>query len=213
MACIGTRAHSAIDMGTEGAQLTPITVTVRPDEATRTPNSGCVWVAEATIEGRAYVARSRHGAPNALPRQLVAAGLADRPMVIRYQGFAGAMTWRSFHAAANWTYSEGDQPVRRVRYKERPEGLSSVRRTGQKCVSSPAADVVDLPPTVGDEMAARTTAAGTRECGACGRSFRPSRPWARFCRPACRLRAHRSEGANESPPEALARSEAYERRR
>jgi hypothetical protein len=37
-----------------------------------------------TVEGRTYTARSRHGAANELARQLVAAGLADRPMVIRH---------------------------------------------------------------------------------------------------------------------------------
>jgi len=58
-----------------------------------------------------------------LARKLVVAGFADRPMVVDYQGLAGTVTWYSFHAAANWTYSEADQPLRRVRYKERPEGL------------------------------------------------------------------------------------------
>ena len=96
--------------------------------------SACVWIAEATVDGVAYTARSRHGAPNALARRLVAAGLADRPMVIRYQGLAGTMLRRSFHAAANWTYSEGDQSLRRVRYKERPEGLFSVRGPGQNAL-------------------------------------------------------------------------------
>jgi hypothetical protein len=46
--------------------------------------SACVWIAEVTVEGRTYTARSRHGAANELARQLVAAGLADRPMVIRH---------------------------------------------------------------------------------------------------------------------------------
>src|SRR5215469_15568842 len=102
--------------------LTPITVTCRPLEATRTANSPCSWIAEATIEDQTYTAKARHGAPNELARQLVAAGLADRPMVIRYRGLAGSLSYRSFHAAAKWTYKEGDRPLRRVRYKERPEG-------------------------------------------------------------------------------------------
>ena len=37
---------------------------------------------------------------DALARQLVAAGLADRPMVIRYHGLAGTMIYHSFHTAA-----------------------------------------------------------------------------------------------------------------
>jgi hypothetical protein len=44
--------------------------------------------------------------------------------MIRYPGLVGTMFHRSSLAAAKWTYSEGDQPLRRVRYKKRPEGLS-----------------------------------------------------------------------------------------
>ena len=40
-----------------------------------TPNSACVWIAEATVEGRTYSARSRHRAANELAWQLVAAEL------------------------------------------------------------------------------------------------------------------------------------------
>jgi hypothetical protein len=76
---------------------------------------------------------------------MIATGLADRPIVIRYRGLVGTMTWRSFHAAATWTYSEGNQPLRRVRYKQRPEGLFRRSGTGEKCVSSPVDDVVDPP--------------------------------------------------------------------
>jgi hypothetical protein len=42
----------------------PIAVTTWPDEATRTSNSACVWIAEATVEGRTYTARSRYGRAN-----------------------------------------------------------------------------------------------------------------------------------------------------
>jgi hypothetical protein len=84
--------------------------------------------------------KSAHGAPNELARQLVAAGFADRPMVIRYQGLAGSMTYRSFHASATWTYSEGNQPLRRVRYREPPEGVFLGSGARQKCVSSPVVD-------------------------------------------------------------------------
>jgi hypothetical protein len=47
------------------------------------------------VEGRTYTAQSRHGPANQLARQLVAAGLPDRSMVIRYRGLAGTMTYRS----------------------------------------------------------------------------------------------------------------------
>jgi hypothetical protein len=62
-----------------------------------------------TVESRNYTARSRHGPANQLARQLVAAGFPDRPMVIRYRGLAGTMTYRSFHAAATWNFSEGER--------------------------------------------------------------------------------------------------------
>ena len=105
-------------------RVIPIAVTAWPDEATRTSNSACVWTAEAMVEGRTYTAQSRHGPANQLARQLVAAGFPDRSMVIRYRGLAGTMTYRSLHAAATWTFSEGERRLRRVRYKEPPEGIS-----------------------------------------------------------------------------------------
>jgi hypothetical protein len=167
--------------------MTPIMVTTWPDEHTRTSNSASAWVAEMMVDGRVYVARSRHGAANELARQLVAAGLADRPMVIRYRGRAGTMTYRSFRATATWTFTEGDQPLRRVRYRERPEGLFLVCGTGQKCVSSPGDDEVDLPAADTHETHSPTM----RRCEGCQSDFLPARPWSRFCSPACRLRSYR----------------------
>jgi hypothetical protein len=120
-----------------------------PDEATRTSNSACVWTAEAMVEGRTYTARSRHGPANQLARQLVAAGFPDRSMVIRYRGLAGTMTYRSLHAAATWTFSEGERRLRRVRYREPPEGVFLGSGTGQKCVSPSMADDVGRPPANG----------------------------------------------------------------
>jgi hypothetical protein len=162
--------------------MMPITVTTWPDESTRTPNSACAEVAEAMVEGRVYVARSRHGAPNELARQLVTAGLADRPMVIRYRRRVGTMIYHSFHGAARWTYTEGDQPLRRVKYREQPEGVFLGSGTRQKRVSSPAVDIVEPQPAEARE---------THSCDGCGKAFQPPRPWSRFCSPACRLRAHR----------------------
>jgi hypothetical protein len=164
--------------------MTPIIVATWPDEATRTPKSACAWIAEAPVDGKTYTAHSRHGAPNELARQLVAAGRADRPMVIHYRGLAGTLAYASFHAAATWTYSEGDQPLRRVRYKERPEGLFLRSGGGQKCVSSPPDDIVGI-------SGLDLLKTGQRRCVSCDIDFLPARPWSRFCSPACRLRAHR----------------------
>jgi len=170
--------------------MIPIAVTTCPNEATRTPNSACIWIAEATVEGRTYTARSRHGAPNELARQLVAAGIIDRPMVIRYRGLAGTMTCRSFHAAAIWTYSEGDQPLRRVRHKEQPEGLFLRSGDGENAFHRAPDDVVVIP----EPDPLKT---GPRKCVSCDGDFLPARPWSRFCSPACRLRAHRRPGGRE----------------
>jgi hypothetical protein len=169
----------------------PISVTTWPEAATRTSNSACVWIAEATVEGSTYTARSRHGSANELARHLVAAGLPDRPMVIRYHGLAGTMTYRSFHAAATWTFSEGERTLRRVRYRAPPEGVFLGRGTGQKCVSSPVADDVESRPANERKAGAAPPAVETRHCDECDTDFRPARPWSRFCCPACRLRAHR----------------------
>src|ERR1700731_57200 len=73
-------------------RVIPIAVMTWPDEATRTSNSASLWIAEATVEGRTYTARSRHGPANQLARQLVAAGFPDRPMVLHYHELAGTMT-------------------------------------------------------------------------------------------------------------------------
>jgi hypothetical protein len=173
--------------GGEIGPITTIFVTCRSDEATRTPNSSCAWVAETMVDGRVYVARSRYGAANELARQLVASGLADRPMVIHYRGRAGVMTYGSFHAAATRTFREGDQPLHRVRYREQPEGLFLVFGTGQKCVSSPGDNEVD--PLGADTH--ETHSPTMRPCEGCESDFLPARPWSRFCSPACRLRSYR----------------------
>jgi hypothetical protein len=128
---------------------------------------GRVWIAEATVEGRTYTARSRHSPANQLARQLVAAGFPDRPMVIRYRGLAGTMAYRSFYAAARWTFSEGERPLRRVRYREPPKGVFLGSGTGQKCVSSPVADEVARPPANGRYAEAPLPAVETCHCEAC----------------------------------------------
>jgi ferredoxin len=104
--------------------------------------------------------------------------------VIHYAGRAGTMTCRSFHAAARWTYSEGDQPLRRVRYKEQPEGLFLPRGDGENAFHRPPDDIVVIPRVDPLKME-------RRRCVSCDVDFFPARPWSRFCSSACRLRAHR----------------------
>jgi hypothetical protein len=164
--------------------MTPITVTCWPDATTRTPNSSCLWIAEATVDGHVYVARSRHGAPNELARRLIAVGIAERPMVISYRGRARSIIYCSFQAAATWTFSEGDQPLRRVRYKEQPEGLFLRSGDGENAFHRAQDDLVVTP----EPDPLKT---GRRKCVSCDGDFLPARPWSRFCSPGCRLRAHR----------------------
>jgi hypothetical protein len=95
-----------------------IQVHCRPLEDTRTPNRPCQWLAECEIDGRYFVARSRHGAVYELARVLVAAGVEDRPLRVTFAGLAGYMTWPSFVKAARWTLTEGvATPLRRTPWK------------------------------------------------------------------------------------------------
>jgi hypothetical protein len=97
----------------------------RPLEETRGPNSPCQWLAECEVDGRRFMARSRHGAVYELARVLVAAGVADRPLCV-----AGHMTWPSFVAAARMDAHRGG---RDTAAQEAMEEISSLgwTRIGQ----------------------------------------------------------------------------------
>jgi hypothetical protein len=112
----GARAHPPRP---RRAERPVITVQCRPLPETRTSNSACAWLAECEVDGRRFNARSRHGAPNALARELVAAGIPDDALEIHFEGLAGTMRYPSFHAAAGWTFSESaSTPLRRVPFRE-----------------------------------------------------------------------------------------------
>jgi len=57
-----------------------------PDEQTRTPKNACLYQAEVVIDGKRYSAGSRRGAPFALARVLVAAGVLDQPVSLTQEG-------------------------------------------------------------------------------------------------------------------------------
>src|SRR5258705_8109417 len=57
-----------------------------------------------------------------------------------------------------------EPPLRRVRYREPPEGVFLGSGTGQKCVSLPAADEVERPPANGRKAEAPLPAVETRHC-------------------------------------------------
>jgi hypothetical protein len=198
-------------------------------------HTGSLWEAMAEIGGKTYSATSRHGAPQALARVLVAASIPDQPVKvssevcvldngeIRTEHLRGCIRYLSLHTMAKTTFEEGDRPLHRARFKERPqnavpvqpgeqemrfkppagilgsaeqsEGLAADGGTGQKCVSSPAVDVLELSPR---ETQALAPPAETRRCDGCDGDFFPARPWSRFCTPACRLRAHRAGAVSRS---------------
>jgi hypothetical protein len=113
--------------------MTPstIVVRVRPLEETRTPNSGCVWLAECEIEGQRFEARSRHGAASALARELVAAGFADRPLKVHCDEVAGSLRRGSVTVAAGRTYTEGNRPLQCIRWVT-PQNAVQAIRAGSK---------------------------------------------------------------------------------
>jgi hypothetical protein len=195
-------------------------------------HTGSLWEASTEIEGKRYSVTSRNGAPHALARMLATARVADQlvevrsevcvfdnGVEIRTEELHGCVSYRSLDAMAKTTFEEGDRPLHRARFKERPqiafplppggqemrftppagilafdgrsEGLSAGGTTEQKCVSSAVADDVEAPSAEGLETDAPTPPAGTRRCDECDRVFLPARRWSRFCTRVCRLRAHR----------------------
>ena len=78
-----------------------------------------------------YTARSRHGAANQLARQLVARRVPRSADGHQLPCAGGTMTYRSFHAAATRTFSEGERTLRRFRYREPPEGSSCAAGPGK----------------------------------------------------------------------------------
>jgi hypothetical protein len=190
-----------------------IKVLTYPLEGTRTPNGVCYWVAETTLQDeRFFSVRSRHGALNGLARQLVAAGIPDQPMEAcdRRSGLK-TLTYRSFHAAAKWTYREGAATLlQRVRYQEfhglteseadavRGEGEpmpvgcpETVLGSTEKGGGTPSEAVQHLPDGVTPKIGVGDEQAELRQCETCGRQFRPWRPQATHCSGACRQKAYR----------------------
>jgi hypothetical protein len=143
------------------------------------------------------------------------AGVFDNGVEIRTEELRGCISYRSLDAMAKTTFEEGDRPLHRARFKERPqiafpvppggqemrftppagilafdgrsEDLGADGATGQKCVSSPGDNVVDRPAADVHETHSLTV----RRCEGCDVAFLPARQWSRFCSPACRLRAYR----------------------
>ena len=117
-------AEAARELGDVGIVSAVISITMHqsPAESTRTPENNCTYEAEAIIDGRRYFARSRRGAPFALARVLVAAGIPDQPVQVTHQGLRGHLSYHSLHRMAELTIEESDRvSVRLGRYRERPD--------------------------------------------------------------------------------------------
>ena len=123
-----------------------IVVRVRPLEETRTPNSGCIWLAECEVEGRRFEASSRHGAANALARELVGAGFADCPLEIHFDGHAGCLRWGSIAAAGRRTYTEGNRPLQCIRWVAPQDAVQAIRAPPKQGLERPAARLVPPEP-------------------------------------------------------------------
>jgi len=94
-----------------------IQVTQHPNEAARGAR-GCPWVAECQVDGERYTVESRTGAPYALARILVAAGIPDDGMVVVSEGLKGETRYRSFHKMAGYTIKEDVTGIRLGRFEE-----------------------------------------------------------------------------------------------
>jgi len=87
-----------------------------PDEPRRT-SRGCAYKIDCEINGINYSASSRSGAPYALARVLVAAGIEDQPMTVFSTGLAGETRYKSIYRMAGYTVAENaSQPVHVRRY-------------------------------------------------------------------------------------------------
>jgi len=113
-----------------------------PDEPTRTPENNCLYEGETVLDGQRYSARSRRGAPFALARVLVAAGIPDQPVQVTHQGLRGHLSYHSLHRMAELTIEESDRvSVRLGRYRERPDfsrGKSENRGESPSLVPRPS---------------------------------------------------------------------------
>jgi hypothetical protein len=146
----------------------------------RTADTGIAWEASANVGGKIYSARSRHGAPNALARELVVAGVADDRVEVRYAGLRGCLSYRSLHAMAGFTYSEGAaSPLHRVRCHEFFVGAAAGDEAG---IGEETTDVA---------VWAAPGPSVTTTCADCGKPFKPRRSTATFCSGRCRVAAHR----------------------
>lgn len=95
---------------------------------------GSLWLTTAEINGVAYQARHRNGAPQALARALVEAGIPDQRVEVVTDGIKGVTSYRSLHAMALRTMEESATiPLHSTWWRPWPSDINSGRaRTGKK---------------------------------------------------------------------------------
>jgi hypothetical protein len=168
-----------------------ITITCRPIEGSRS-HTGISYLATTTIAGRVYSASSRHGAPFTLARELVAQGVADNAVIVRSEGSAGAITYRSLHHMAELTIAESATvPLRAEKYRKFDRNAVA----GEQGMGSSPPRALSVPSAGYDAPATLPLSVTGQICGTCSGSFVPKRSTARFCSTRCRMVAHRKAAA------------------
>jgi hypothetical protein len=142
-----------------------------------------------------YSATSRSSAVGALCRELVAGDVPDDELLVTFDNLAGFMFYRSFHATAGTTTTEGDAPIHRVKWAPYlgPQNAQRVVAYETEAASS-------VPPAYrgGSEGNASVEAPPLSvTCECCGEAFTPHRSTARFCSTRCRMTAHRKAPVEE----------------
>lgn len=96
-----------------------LTISQHVEAGSNTGSRGSAWIAEATVEGTRYEASSRSGAPFALARVLVGAGVPDQPVIVTHEGLRGHVAYRSLHRMAGLTIAESaSHPVHLRKWSE-----------------------------------------------------------------------------------------------
>jgi hypothetical protein len=168
-----------------------ITITCRPVEGSRS-KAGISYLATTTIAGKSYSASSRHGAPFALARELVAQGIPDDEVIVRSEGAADAITYRPLHHMAELTIVESATvPVRAAKYRKFDQNAV----TGEQGMGSSDVGALSVPSGSDDAPATLRLSVTDPICETCRMPFVPKRSTARFCSTRCRMVAHRKAAA------------------
>jgi hypothetical protein len=135
-----------------------ITMHQRLAASTRTSNKPGFYEAETVIDGKRYSAQSRYGAPFALARVLVTAGVADQPVQVTHSGLRGHVSYRSLYRMATLTIQESTTTsVRLGRYQEPPNFRDVFAKQGGEAPS----EVPDTAPTPSRDISTVRTEPGS----------------------------------------------------